>query len=323
MEQRKRMRDEVAELQCPLCCDVYVDAVQTRCCGANTCRACLMALTAAGPCPFCRDAAFDPLACVPDVKLERHAASAQLPCPNSAKGCAFVGDRHGRAAHVQERCVHVDRQGELTAMRARIEMLEAMLRTVEETTVPDLRREVALLQQHLDHAAPAAAKVAALEEQKSRLERENREMRLRAKSRQASAQALQRCVKAFADADVPTLRILHNVRVVVPLVVRHEHTFAGLYEIRWRAVKEYGDEEVFDAQLKVENLNVSFYVRCTSTTRPVQSCAVMILHPTEPSKSLRCPQVLCEAGEYVGRHSLMAAGALKPFVLSNRLILGV
>ena len=47
-------------------------------------------------------------------------------------------------------------------------------------------------------------------------------------------------------------------------------------------------------------------------------CSVKILHPMDPAKSLRCPQVLCRAGDYLGHRNLMEVDALEGFILANR-----
>jgi hypothetical protein len=319
---RKRLRDELAELQCPLCCEVFTDAVQCMCCGANACRACL-SVVKTGLCPFCRNASFDPAACVPDIKLERRASTAKLPCANHMKGCSFAGDRSSRAAHIAAECEHVDRRAEVKDLRARVQQLEQSLRAVEEGTVAALRKENERLRQDAAQAAALTAKVASQQESLTKLEQESRQLRLRFKSRQTNVEIVEKSLKAFVAGDISVLKSLCRAEVVTACTVRNEDTATGTYEIRWRSRQGANTSHSFDAYLHVENFNVSFFVRCTSTDAAVTSCTVMILHPTDPSKSWRCPKVICSGGDYVGRRNLMTLDQLKTYIVCKKMYLAV
>ena len=96
--------DEHVELQCLICLELVVDAVQVRCCGALHCRTCI---SKCDKCPLCRQ----PVSAdciIPDVRIDRMSAAALRLCPYEREGCKFKGNRSSVAAH-EELCDFVPR----------------------------------------------------------------------------------------------------------------------------------------------------------------------------------------------------------------------
>ena len=191
---RKRNREDQDEIQCPICFCTMIDVVQNLCCGTNTCRKCMLALNPSQNCPFCRSA-FDPVACVPDIKMERKAASEIRPCENHTKGCLFVGDRTARMVHEDEGCDFLDRQ------------------------VKDLKKQV----KHLEaSAAEKSLKIQILEKD------------LKERTDQAKSDAVASCLvnmRAFSDSHKESLERIHHV---IGLVERKKYVKdVSVYEIKW------------------------------------------------------------------------------------------
>jgi len=90
----KRQREN-EDLQCLICLELVVDAVQVRCCGVLHCRACI---SKCEKCPLCRKTlrAGD---ITPDTKSERLSAAAVRPCLYKEDGCMFEGNRASITAH--------------------------------------------------------------------------------------------------------------------------------------------------------------------------------------------------------------------------------
>jgi len=110
----KRQR-EAPDLQCIICLELVVDAVQVRCCGGLHCRACISKCTS---CPRCRK----PLnkdSIIPDVNCERLSAAALRACSYADDGCDFIGNRAAVAAH-EDSCEFVPR----SVLKEKIESLE-------------------------------------------------------------------------------------------------------------------------------------------------------------------------------------------------------
>ena len=112
---RQRAADENEELQCLICFELVVDAVQVRCCGALHCRACI---SKCDKCPQCRKPV-NADAIVPDVRCERLSAAAIRPCSYAEEGCVFKANRTSIAAH-EEMCDYVPR----SVLRAIIQKLK-------------------------------------------------------------------------------------------------------------------------------------------------------------------------------------------------------
>ena len=103
----KRQRgssDENEELQCLICFQLAVDAVQVRCCGALHCRACI---SKCKTCPLCRKT-LSADSIISDVRCERLSAAAPRPCSYAEEGCKFKGSRTSVSAH-EELCDFVPR----------------------------------------------------------------------------------------------------------------------------------------------------------------------------------------------------------------------
>ena len=108
----KRQRsepEENEEMQCLICLDLAVDAVQVSCCGALHCRACILHCTV---CPQCRKTI---PSVVPDVRRERLSAAALRRCSQEENGCQFQGNRASVASH-EDICDFVPR----AVLRARM-----------------------------------------------------------------------------------------------------------------------------------------------------------------------------------------------------------
>jgi hypothetical protein len=118
----KRQRaaaDENEELQCLICFELVVDAVQVRCCGALHCRACI---SRCATCPLCRRPV-NADTIIPDVRCERLSAAAIRPCSYAEEGCVFKANRASVAAH-EELCDYVPR----SVLREKIQKLENDMR---------------------------------------------------------------------------------------------------------------------------------------------------------------------------------------------------
>ena len=104
VKRQRAAADENEELQCLICFELVVDAVQVRCCGALHCRACISKCTT---CPMCRKPV-NADTIIPDVRCERLSAAAIRPCAYAEEGCAFKANRSSVAAH-EELCDYVPR----------------------------------------------------------------------------------------------------------------------------------------------------------------------------------------------------------------------
>jgi hypothetical protein len=87
--------DVSESLQCLICQELVVDAVQVVCCGALHCRACI---SKCDRCPQCRKPVTADCI-VRDVRCERLAAACVRPCPNAQHGCNFNKNRASVTEH--------------------------------------------------------------------------------------------------------------------------------------------------------------------------------------------------------------------------------
>ena len=115
VKRQRAASDENEELQCLICFELVVDAVQVRCCGALHCRACI---SKCDKCPQCRKPV-NADAIIPDVRCERLSAAAIRPCSYAEEGCVFKANRASVAAH-EELCDYVPR----SVLREKIQKLE-------------------------------------------------------------------------------------------------------------------------------------------------------------------------------------------------------
>jgi len=115
VKQQRAAADENEELQCLICFELVVDAVQVRCCGALHCRACI---SKCATCPMCRKPV-NADTIMPDVRCERLSAAAIRKCSYVEEGCVFKGNRASVAAH-EELCEFVPR----SVLREKIQKLE-------------------------------------------------------------------------------------------------------------------------------------------------------------------------------------------------------
>jgi hypothetical protein len=115
-------------LQCLICQELVVDAVQVICCGALHCRACI---SKCDKCPQCRKHV-NADCIVPDVRCERLTAACSRPCPNAQHGCDFNGNRASVTAH-EDICEFVPRsilRGKIQAAQLEIRQQETLLETL-------------------------------------------------------------------------------------------------------------------------------------------------------------------------------------------------
>ena len=119
VKRQRAAADEHEELQCLICFELVVDAVQVRCCGALHCRACISKCTT---CPMCRKPV-NADTIIPDVRCERLSAAAIRPCSYAEEGCAFKANRTSVAAH-EELCDYVPR----SVLREKIQKVERDMR---------------------------------------------------------------------------------------------------------------------------------------------------------------------------------------------------
>jgi hypothetical protein len=101
---RQHLVDARENLQCLICQELLVDAVQVVCCGALHCRACI---SRCDRCPQCGKPV-NAGCIVPDVRCDRLAAACLRPCLNAQHGCDFIGNRTSVTAH-EEICDFVPR----------------------------------------------------------------------------------------------------------------------------------------------------------------------------------------------------------------------
>ena len=230
-QEKKRYRDEDAELMCPICFHTLTDAVQSLCCGNNTCRKCMLALDASKKCPFCRGA-FDPTACVPDVKMERRAATTQLPCLHADRGCKFIGDRAARAAHESNECEFIDRRPIVNELQKRVRELEEKARTSaleitsKDQQIADLNCSLTMA----NHSDPRAS--------------------LRVE--------FSKNARAFSSSNLGELSSIHMVSRIQEFSVVNEAIPDGKYTFSWAAGPL--NNVYFTAELTVGNDNVSYFV---------------------------------------------------------------
>jgi hypothetical protein len=110
--------DASEDLQCLICQELVVDAVQVVCCGALHCRACI---SKCDRCPQCRKLVTADCI-VRDVRCERLAAACLRPCPNAQHGCDFNGNRASVTEH-EAICDFVPR----SVLRQKIQAVELEL----------------------------------------------------------------------------------------------------------------------------------------------------------------------------------------------------
>ena len=113
---RQHLVDASENLQCLICQELLVDAVQVVCCGALHCRACI---SRCDRCPQCRKPV-NAGCIVPDVRCDRLAAACLRPCLNAQHGCDFIGNRASVTAH-EEICDFVPR----SVLREKIQAFES------------------------------------------------------------------------------------------------------------------------------------------------------------------------------------------------------
>ena len=116
--------DATENLQCLICQELVVDAVQVICCGALHCRACI---SKCDKCPQCRKHV-NADCIVPDVRCESLAAACSRPCSNAQHGCIFNGNRASVTAH-EDICEFVPR----SILREKIQAAE--LKILQEQTL--------------------------------------------------------------------------------------------------------------------------------------------------------------------------------------------
>jgi hypothetical protein len=115
VKRQRAAAEENEDLQCLICFELVVDAVQVRCCGALHCRACI---SKCATCPMCRKPV-NADTIMPDVRCERLSAAAIRKCLYVEEGCTFNGNRASVAAH-EELCEYVPR----SVLREKIQKLE-------------------------------------------------------------------------------------------------------------------------------------------------------------------------------------------------------
>jgi hypothetical protein len=116
---KRQFSSDATDLQCLICQELVVDAVQVVCCGALHCRACI---SKCDKCPQCRKHV-NADCIVPDVRCERLAAACSRPCPNAQHGCDFNGNRASVTAH-EDNCDFVPR----SVLRGKIQAVELQIR---------------------------------------------------------------------------------------------------------------------------------------------------------------------------------------------------
>jgi hypothetical protein len=129
--------DATENLQCLICQELVVDAVQVTCCGALHCRACI---SKCDKCPQCRKHV-NADCIVPDVRCERLAAACSRPCPNAQHGCDFNGNRASVTAH-EDICEFVPR----SILREKIQAAQLEIRQ-QETKLETLLARLSLQRQ--------------------------------------------------------------------------------------------------------------------------------------------------------------------------------
>ena len=136
VKQQRAAADEHEELQCLICFELVVDAVQVRCCGALHCRACI---SKCATCPLCRKpVSADTI--IPDVRCERLSAAAIRPCSYAEEGCVFKANRTSVAAH-EELCDYVPR----SVLREKIQKVE---RDMREQSLAHMTERFRLIEQN-------------------------------------------------------------------------------------------------------------------------------------------------------------------------------
>ncbi len=125
---RQFLPDASENLECLICQELVVDAVQVVCCGALHCRACI---SKCDRCPQCRKNV-NADCIVPDVRCERLSAAFVRQCPNEQHGCDFKGNRASVTAH-EEICDFVPRsvlREKIQAVKSEIQQQASLVETL-------------------------------------------------------------------------------------------------------------------------------------------------------------------------------------------------
>ena len=150
--------DASENLQCLICQELVVHAVQVVCCGALHCRACI---SKCDRCPQCRKLVTADCI-IRDVRCERLAAACLRPCPNAQHGCDFNGNRASVTEH-EAICDFVPR----SVLRQKIQEVELELQQ-QASLVEDFGLRLETHELRVLHSVPEVQCITAVDRAKAK-----------------------------------------------------------------------------------------------------------------------------------------------------------
>jgi hypothetical protein len=260
--------DASENLQCLICQDLVVDAVQVTCCGALHCRACI---SKCDRCPQCRKHV-DADRIVPDVRCERLAAAYVRPCPNAQHGCDFNGNRASVTAH-EEICDFVPR----SVLREKIQAVE--LEIHQQATVVENLQSLVRLQRQQTQADERTKLLQQFALEKSKLQQQF--ALEKSTDRKKLQTAMMRCALGSEPAEA-ALRVLYDLPGSTCIAVVDREKAKGK-----REVLECYNRQIITTVHEL-NHNVAVWFRKASyytPTAPGTSLRFVLLHPYDTALS--------------------------------------
>ena len=94
------------ELNCSICLLVLRDPSLTSCCGKHFCQSCISRIKNEGkPCPLCQEQDYQLML---DKSIIRRVKELKIKCPNSGRGCEWVGELGNIGKHLDVSCGFVE-----------------------------------------------------------------------------------------------------------------------------------------------------------------------------------------------------------------------
>ena len=98
--------DSPDELKCSICLSVLRDPSLTSCCGKHFCQSCISRIKNEGkPCPLCQEQDYQLML---DKSIIRRVKELKIKCPNSGRGCEWVGELGTIGKHLDVSCGFVE-----------------------------------------------------------------------------------------------------------------------------------------------------------------------------------------------------------------------
>ena len=98
--------DSPDELKCSICLLVLRDPSLTSCCGKHFCQSCISRIKNEGkPCPLCQEQNYQLML---DKSIIRRVKELKIKCPNSGRGCEWLGELGSIRKHLDVSCGFVE-----------------------------------------------------------------------------------------------------------------------------------------------------------------------------------------------------------------------